>query len=83
MKGDSADAKFTPANPRLCAFKKIWMTPGETRILRIQLPDDAFTGVNDAGERVPIRYRTLYIGTGQPDDRTAQLTGRESVSVRV
>jgi hypothetical protein len=59
------------------------MSPGETRILRIQLPDDAFTGVNDDGERVPIRYRTLHVGTGQPGARTAELTGRESVRMRV
>ncbi|MDR2615745.1 MAG: glycoside hydrolase family 3 C-terminal domain-containing protein [Oscillospiraceae bacterium] len=84
IKADSKDdLPFAPSNPRLCAFVKIPMLPGETRILRIQLPDDALTVVNDDGARVPIRHCMLYVGTGQPDKRTAELTGRESVSVSV
>jgi hypothetical protein len=59
------------------------MLPGETRILRIKLPDDALTVVNDDGARVPIRHCMLYVGTGQPDKRTAELAGRECVSVSV
>jgi beta-glucosidase len=78
-----ADSPFAPANPRLCAFVKIPMLPGETRILRIPLPDDAFTVVNDDGERIPARYCTLHVGTNQPGARAAELTGRESVRVSV
>lgn len=71
----AADA---PANPVLCGFTRLEaLEPGETRRVEIAIDPAAFTVVNAAGERIPGSGSwTLYAHTGQPDERTAQLTGR-------
>ena len=76
---DSPDA---PVNPVLCGFLRVNMKPGSTRELTIPLDPRAFTVVTEAGERIPGSGRwTLYAGFGQPDVRTAALTGKRSLSV--
>ena len=37
--------------------------------------------VNERGERVPEGRVILYVGMGQPDARTEELTGRKAVRV--
>jgi len=79
----SGDSIFAPVNPRLCAFAKFDFASGETTVA-VTVPDEAFTVVNDDGERVSGGERfTLHVGFGQSDARTAQLTERESVAVEV
>ena len=76
---DSPDA---PVNPVLCGFLRVNVEPGSTRELTIPLDPRAFTVVTEAGERIPGSGRwTLYAGFGQPDARTAALTGKRSLSV--
>ena len=76
---DSPDA---PVNPVLCGFLRVNMEPGSTRELTIPLDPRAFTVVTEAGERIPgSGHWTLYAGFGQPDARTAALTGKRSLSV--
>ena len=76
---DSPDA---PVNPVLCGFLRIKVEPGRTRELTIPLDPRAFTVVTEEGERVPgSGHWTLYAGFGQPDARTAALTGKQSLSV--
>ena len=73
---------FAPPNPVLCGFQRIHLRAGEEAVVRVALHADAFTVVNDAGERVPGGPRhTLYAGFGGPDTRTAELTGREALAV--
>ena len=73
---------FAPPNPVLCGFQRIHLRAGEEAVVRVALHADAFTVVNDAGERVPGGPRhTLYVGFGGPDTRTAELTGREALAV--
>ena len=79
-----AQSAFAPLNPRLCAFKKVSFQPCETKVIDIALPDEAFTVVDDNGDRVfggP--GFELYAGTGQPDSRTEELSGSMSVCVSV
>ena len=77
----SADA---PTNPVLCGFLRLRLEPGETRLVSIPIDLRAFTVVNAAGERVPGSGRwTLYAGFGQPDARTAELTGRACLSTGI
>ena len=71
-----------PVNPVLCGFLRINVEPGRTRELTIPLDPRAFTVVTEEGERVPgSGHWTLYAGFGQPDARTAALTGKQSLSV--
>ena len=75
---------FAAANPRLCAFKKELFAPGESRQLEIPIPNEAFTVVDDKGERMSGGTEfELFVGTGQPDSRTEELSGCKSVIVKV
>ena len=75
---------FAPPNPVLCGFRRVHLEPGEERTLEIALDADAFTVVNDAGERVPGSGRwRLYAGFGAPDARTEALTGERARSAAI
>ena len=79
-----AESRYAPVNPRLCAFLKSEFPHGEARVIEIPIPDEAFTVINDEGESVfggP--DFELFIGTGQPDKRTKELSGRGSVRVQL
>lgn len=73
-----------PPHPILCGFKRIELHPGEEKTVEIPISGDAFTVVNHAGERVPGSGSwTLYAHTGQPDERTFQLTGHAAASANL
>ena len=75
----SADA---PTNPILCGFQRVNLAAGEVKAVEVAIDPAAFTVVTDAGERIPGSGSwTLYAGLGQPDARTAELTGKTAVSV--
>ena len=70
------DSPYAPRNPALCAFERVFLRAGETRTLKIPLSADAFTVVNEEGRRiVGGKDFTFYIGTSQPDEKSAELTG--------
>ena len=75
---------FAPPNPSLCAFARVALRAGESKRVVLPLGKNAFTVVNDAGERVSggASY-TLYVGGSQPDARSVQLTGQAPLAVRV
>ena len=73
-----------PPNPVLCGFRRLRLEPGESRRVSVPVDPRAFTVVNDAGERVPGSGSwTLYAGFGQPDARTAALTGRRCLQIEI
>ncbi|GHU84883.1 glycosyl hydrolase [Spirochaetia bacterium] len=78
------DSPFAPPNQSLCAFARLTLAAGESREVEIVVAPQAFTVVNDDGERIGggKRYR-LYTGFGQNDERTMALTGHESVAVEI
>lgn len=71
-------------NHSLCAFARISLEAGESKNVTVAVSGDAFRSVNDEGEfvRDSARYE-LFVGTGQPDKRTRELTGKESVRLEV
>ena len=72
---------YAPVNPVLCGFCRVSLAPGETRTVDIGIDPAALTVVNAKGERIPGSGSwTLFAGTGQPDSRTAELTGKKSVA---
>lgn len=75
---DSADA--TP-NGRLCGFARVSVAKGMTAEVSVPLDPDAFTVINEAGEKISggSRY-AVSVGFGQPDERTAALTGKQCVT---
>ena len=71
-------------NHSLCAFVRTTLAAGESKELTVTVSGDAFRSVNDEGEfvRDSAKYE-LFVGTGQPDKRTKELTGKESVKLEV
>ncbi len=75
---------FAVPNHSLCAFARVFLAAGEEKELEIAVSGDAFLVVNEEGEHVKGsgKYR-LYVGTGQPDPRTAALSGKSCVEISV
>jgi beta-glucosidase len=72
-----------PRNPRLVGFKRVTVPAGETVLVKICVPAKAFKVVDDAGNRVSEGSPVLYVGLGQPDARTAELTGKKSIEIKL
>jgi beta-glucosidase len=75
------DSPHAPKNPVLCGFRKLELAPGETREIAIPLAADAFTVVDGGGARAAAGGSRLYVGFGQPDARTLELTGKKSIEL--
>jgi len=74
-------SEFAPTNPILCGFARVNLAAGEEKTVEVAIEPTALTVVNAEGERVPGSGSwTLYAGGGQPDARTAELTGKTCVS---
>lgn len=71
-------SEYASVNPRLCGFKRSHFGAREKKEVFINLDRLTFTVVNDDGERISggADYR-LYVGCSQPDERSAELTGRK------
>ncbi|MBR0041265.1 MAG: glycoside hydrolase family 3 C-terminal domain-containing protein [Oscillospiraceae bacterium] len=75
---------LAPPNPILCGFQRVRLEAGEEKTLLIPIDENAFTVVNEQGERIPgSGIRTLLAGFGAPDKRTEELTGRKAVSAPI
>lgn len=77
----SSDA---PPNPVLCGFKRIRLKAREEAELSIPIDPNAFTVVDEQGNRVPGSGNwKLFAGFGAPDKRTEELTGRKAVCAEI
>ena len=70
-----------PANPRLCAFRRISCPAGEKVEVSIPVPAEALKVINESGDAVLEGKLAFYVGMGQPDSRTETLTGRKAVRI--
>ncbi len=71
-------------NPTLCAFCRIRLEPGETKETVLRIPERAFTVVDREGTRyAPGGTYEVWVGFGQPDERTEQLTGKKCIRLSV
>ena len=78
----SETSNDAPRNPKLCAFKRIFVKAGETVTTELAIVSHAFTVVDEHGERyIPEGQFQLYVGFGQPDARTEALTGKKSIAI--
>ena len=75
---------FAPLHPSLCAFTRVSLKAGEKKEVSLMIPASAFTIVDEEGRRyVDGTHFSLYIGTSQPDERSAFLTGMRPVKIEV
>jgi hypothetical protein len=72
-----------PKNPRLCAFQRVTCPAGSTVKVALTVAKEALKVVNDNGELVEEGSPVLFAGVGQPDSRTAALTGHEALSIEL
>ena len=75
---DSANA---PKHPRLCAFRRVHVPAGAAVTVELPVDERGFLVVNGRGERISEGHIVLYAGMGQPDARTAALTGHPAVRI--
>lgn len=63
--------------PELRDFKPVFLAQGNTSEVVFDITPRKMSLINDSGERIvkPGKY-IAYIGTGQPDERTKELTGK-------
>jgi len=78
------DSPFAVKNVSLCGFTRVSLRAGETGDAAMVIPRNAFTVVDDRGQRVSGGSRfTLYFGTSQPDARSISLTGKKPLVLSV
>lgn len=78
------ESEFAVRNHSLCAFKAVSLGANETCDVEITVPKAALEIVDDAGtRRVDSRSFTFFVGTSQPDDRSAELLGTRPVAVEL
>ncbi|HJA93104.1 MAG TPA: glycoside hydrolase family 3 C-terminal domain-containing protein [Candidatus Eisenbergiella merdipullorum] len=78
------DSAFAPLHPSLCAFARVSLKAGEKKEVSLTIPAAAFTIVDEEGRRyVDGKHFSLYVGTSQPDERSAALTGMRPVKIGV
>ena len=73
-----------PTNPVLAGFLRVSLEAGERKTVTLPIDPKALTVVTEAGNRIPGSGSwTVYAGTGQPDARTQELTGKGSLAVKI
>ena len=70
-----------PRNPRLVAFARVHVPAGGRVKATLEIPAERLKVVNEDGAFVDEGTPVFYAGLGQPDARTAALTGHEAVRV--
>ncbi len=74
-------AAHAPRNPRLCAFARVRVPAGGTAKATLNIPAERLRVVDDSGASVDEGTLVFYVGLGQPDARTAALTGHEALKI--
>ncbi len=78
------ESPFAVPNHSLCAFARVFLEAEERTEMDMTVSGNAFLAVNEDGVFVKGGGKyTLYVGTGQPDSRTAALAGKKCVEVPV
>ncbi len=78
------DSGYAAPNPALCAFARVHLEAGEKADVEIPVSPQAFTVVDEEGERkVDGKAFAFYVGCCQPDERSVELTGSAPVKVEI
>lgn len=71
-------------HPKLAAFKRVHLEPDQETYVEISVQADAFSTVNENGEKVfDGTGAVIYAGFGQPDERTGQLRANKAKAINV
>ena len=72
-----------PDNPRLVAFRRIELGPGQIAELTLKVSGENLMVVNERGESVKEGRVVLYAGTCQPDAYSLELSGTDVIRMEV
>ena len=70
-----------PRNPRLCAFKRVNVPAGQSVTVTLDIPAERLKVVTPDGALIDEGTPAFFVGLGQPDPRTAELTGHTSIKI--
>ncbi len=71
-------------NPKLAAFTRVHLEPGQTKSVEVHVAKDAFSTITDEGEKVFAGSgANVYAGFGQPDERTGKLRANRAKAINV
>lgn len=71
-------------NTKLAAFKRIHLAAGEEKEVELTIASDSFTTVNELGKKAwDGTGASIYVGLGQPDERTKVLTGQSAIKLEI
>ncbi len=71
-------------HPKLAAFQRVQLAPGEKKTVTLFVKPKAFSTVDSDGRSVfDGSGADVYVGFGQPDERTLALTGKPSHLLRL
>lgn len=75
---------YATKNPKLCGFKRVSLKPLEEKEVEICLDKHTFEVVNEDGDTmIDGKEYELFVGFGQPDRKTAELLGMESLRLNI
>ena len=70
-----------PRNPRLAAFARVHVPAGQAVTVALDIPAERLKVVDGEGRFVDEGTLVFFVGLGQPDTRTEELTGHAAVRV--
>jgi beta-glucosidase len=75
------DAPLPVPHYQLCGFSRIYLEPGETQTVSVDIPASLLDLVDENGRscREPGKF-TFYAGGQQPDTRSEELTGKKALT---
>ncbi len=78
------NSPYAVRNHSLCAFKRVSLNIGETQYIELPIREEAFQVVDNEGNYIQDgKDFVLYVGFGQPDVRTQQLTQKNCLKINV
>ena len=78
------ESEFDPRNPSLAGFARVHVPAGGEVRVSVPLDKNAFTVVDDGGNRLPYEGKCiLYVGGSQPDPVSCRLTGKKPIEIEV
>jgi len=78
------ESKYEVVNTHLAGFARVALAAGEEKQVAVKLDKNAFTVVNDEGERIADgKVYDVYCGLSQPDALSVELMGQAPVKTTV
>ena len=78
----NTDSRLAVPNPQLAGMQRIYLEPGEEKILKLRLSSRAFMVADEEGKWIQDGRRfEIFAGCSQPDEKSIELTGAKPLSI--